>query len=185
MAKTYNTLGTVAPGDVLRANSGTAAYNNIIGNVNNHRVPPMAEVRRTTTQSIANTTWANVSFDASAAIFDTDSMWDSANPTYLTIKTAGVYLFSVQASFATNGSGARLVDIEKNAASPGAVGSYFAYMNVLPQTVSDQAFAISAIESCSVNDVITVSVYQSSGGALNLSTNPYQALRAVWLGQAS
>jgi hypothetical protein len=30
----WTTLGTVAPGDVLRANSGTAAYNSIIGNAN-------------------------------------------------------------------------------------------------------------------------------------------------------
>ena len=30
----WTTLGTVAPGDVLRANSGTAAYNNVIGNLN-------------------------------------------------------------------------------------------------------------------------------------------------------
>jgi len=30
----WTTLGTVAPGDVLRANSGTAAYNGVIGNLN-------------------------------------------------------------------------------------------------------------------------------------------------------
>jgi hypothetical protein len=30
----WTTLGTVAPGDVLRANSGTAAYNNVIENLN-------------------------------------------------------------------------------------------------------------------------------------------------------
>ena len=180
MAKTYNSIPTVSTGDVYTA----TAHNNIAENVNNYRVPPMAEVRRTTTQSIPNTNWENVSFNASPAIFDTDSMWDSANPTDLTIKTAGVYLFSVQAAFATNGSGARLVAIGKNEASPGS-GPYFAYMNLLPQNVSDQTFAISAIESCAVDDVITVSVYQSSGGALNLATNPYQALRAVWLGQAS
>ncbi len=29
----WTTLGTVAPGNVLRANSGTAAYNNVIGNL--------------------------------------------------------------------------------------------------------------------------------------------------------
>jgi len=33
----FITLGTVAPGDVLRANSGTAAYNNVIGNVQDIR----------------------------------------------------------------------------------------------------------------------------------------------------
>lgn len=29
----WTTLGTVSPGDVLRANSGTAAYNSIVGNL--------------------------------------------------------------------------------------------------------------------------------------------------------
>jgi len=33
----FITLGTVAPGDVLRANSGTAAYNSVIGNVKDIR----------------------------------------------------------------------------------------------------------------------------------------------------
>ena len=33
----WTNLGTVAPGDVLRANSGTAAYNNVIGNVKDIR----------------------------------------------------------------------------------------------------------------------------------------------------
>jgi hypothetical protein len=34
----WTTLGTVAPGDVLRANSGTAAYNSVIGNLNEFTV---------------------------------------------------------------------------------------------------------------------------------------------------
>lgn len=180
MAKTYPDIGTFSPGDILTA----ATMNEVGTNLDNQRVPPMAEVRRTTTQTVANATWNHVSFDVSAAIFDTDTMWDSANPTYLTIKTAGVYVFSAQVSFANNAAGARLVIIEKNAPGPGS-GPYFSYMNLLPQSVSDQTIAISAIESCAVNDKIYLTVYQSSGGNLNLTTNPYQALRAVWLGQVS
>lgn len=34
MPSSWITLGTVAPGDVLRANSGTAAYNSVVGNIN-------------------------------------------------------------------------------------------------------------------------------------------------------
>lgn len=181
MAKTYNgPFSDVATGDVYTA----AAHNLILENVDNYRVPPMVEVRRTTTQSTTNVTWAYTSYDASAAIFDTDSMWDSGNPTYITIKTAGVYLFSAQTCFANNGTGARLVTINKNSATPGDA-TYFSYSNLLPQTVSDQTLSVSSVHSCAVNDKISVAVYQSSGGSLNLSLNPYQALRAVWLGQVS
>jgi len=42
----WTNLGTVAPGDVLRANSGTAAYNNVIGNLANLR-GDFASFRRT------------------------------------------------------------------------------------------------------------------------------------------
>jgi hypothetical protein len=46
----WTTLGTVAPGDVLRANSGTAAYNNVIGNLGELRsyANKYAEFRRST-----------------------------------------------------------------------------------------------------------------------------------------
>jgi hypothetical protein len=47
----FVTLGTVAPGDVLRANSGTAAYNNVIGNVNEAPRGVLARATRTTNQT--------------------------------------------------------------------------------------------------------------------------------------
>lgn len=180
MAKTYPDIGTFSPGDILTA----ATMNDVGTNLDNQRVKPMVEVRRTTTQSTPNSQWAYTSYDASAAIFDTDSMWDSGNPTYITIQTAGVYLFSVQTCWATNTSGSRFVVIHKNSATPGDA-TYFAYSNLLPNTISDQTLAVSAVHQCAVSDKIAVGVYQNSGGSLNLALNPYQALRAVWLGQVS
>ena len=142
----------------------------------------MVQVRRTTTQSTSNVTWAHVSFDASAT-YDTDSMFASGTPTYVTVNTAGIYLITAQVAFANNGAGARLVYIEKNAPSPGT-GTALSYANAVPQNVSDQTFAIAATVPLVATDKVYLSVYQSSGGNLNLVTNPYQSLCLTWLAES-
>ena len=55
----WTNLGTVAPGDVLRANSGTAAYNNVIGNIN-ALSRGLLEYTATTTQTNFSTTTADL-----------------------------------------------------------------------------------------------------------------------------
>ncbi len=52
----FTTLGTVAPGDVLRANSGTAAYNNVIGNVKDIRAAQINVQQTFVTAATATTT---------------------------------------------------------------------------------------------------------------------------------
>ena len=57
----WTTLGTVAPGDVLRANSGTAAYNNVIGNLTVLRGDYMQAKRTAGDLTLnSNLAWANV-----------------------------------------------------------------------------------------------------------------------------
>jgi hypothetical protein len=59
----WTNLGTVAPGDVLRASSGTAAYNNVIGNLSDLRSYQnrYAQAKRTSGNITLNSTgWANV-----------------------------------------------------------------------------------------------------------------------------
>ncbi|MEY3745080.1 MAG: hypothetical protein RLZ48_758 [Actinomycetota bacterium] len=60
----WTTLGTVAPGDVLRANSGTAAYNNVIGNLGELRDTPSF---LTASSTNTETGGANADFTYSAA----------------------------------------------------------------------------------------------------------------------
>jgi hypothetical protein len=50
----WTTLGTVAPGDVLRANSGTAAYNNVIGNLD--YLKAVTNIQSTTVNTAQSTT---------------------------------------------------------------------------------------------------------------------------------
>jgi hypothetical protein len=58
----FITLGTVAPGDVLRANSGTAAYNSVIGNVADIRAAQInvKSTIKTDTFTMASATFADV-----------------------------------------------------------------------------------------------------------------------------
>jgi len=60
----WTNLGTVAPGDVLRANSGTAAYNNVIGNVVDLRDTPSY---LTASSTNTETGGSNADFTYSAA----------------------------------------------------------------------------------------------------------------------
>jgi hypothetical protein len=52
----WTNLGTVAPGDVLRANSGTAAYNSIIGNLNEAPRGYVGQATSTTINQSTSTT---------------------------------------------------------------------------------------------------------------------------------
>ena len=68
-------------------------------------VRPMSRVTRATNQSIPNNTNTAVSF--SSSVFDTDTMWSGANPTRLTINTAGLYMFGVNGIMVLSGVGIR------------------------------------------------------------------------------
>jgi hypothetical protein len=68
----WTNLGTVAPGDVLRANSGTAAYNSIVGNLNEAPRGLIATARQTganqgSITTVTDVTGVTVTFTAVAS----------------------------------------------------------------------------------------------------------------------
>jgi hypothetical protein len=178
MAKTYNTLGTVAPGDVLRANSGTAAYNGVITNVNNYRVPPVCVMRIGSGLGVSgvSVTSSAVTFGNTTTtgtyteIVDTDDMHSaSSNQTRITIATAGVYLVTGQMN--GNGASAHELIILKN-------GTELSY-NAFDQSPYFANGATSVVESFAVNDYVELR-------AQSATTRTYAVrFSAAWLGQAS
>jgi hypothetical protein len=119
--------------------------------------------KRTTTQSINNTTWTVVAFDA-ADDFDDDAMHDtSTNNGRLIAKTAGTYLIIANVGFVTNSTGLRYAAFRVNgggdegthgiAFTPGH-GSGGVQMN------------LSTVLTLALNDYVELLVFQSSGGAL-------------------
>lgn len=126
---------------------------------------PGCSVTRTTNQSIGNAAYASISWDSE--IFDTDTMF-APTSTDVTIKTAGLYLLTLQMSYASNATGDRITVIEKNATAAGN-GTFLA--RTIQDTVTSDATFLSVVAQArlAVNDTIRATVYQSSGGSLNTS----------------
>jgi hypothetical protein len=179
MAKTYNTISTFTSGQVL-----TAAQMNEIGtNVNNYRVPPLIQVRRSSDQTGytggSAITWNDVS------ITDTDpTMWAaSPNPTRITVNTAGVYLVN----FTGEAGGAATVSVvSANIARNGTLvaGSFNPALN------NAAPFMVSTVLNLSATDYLEAACNFAGGSAYFVSGNASVAqdqtrLTVVWLGQAS
>ena len=189
MALTYNTLGTVAPGDVLRANSGTAAYNSLITNVNNYRVPPMMRATRVAAQSIANNANGAVRFDTQT--FDTDGMF-APTSNVITFPTAGIYLLTANMTWDGNATGLRVVGIYHNPTisantDAATVTSGVRIAHVTNAAISGAAtnLFVATTYEFAANDTACMSCFQTSGGALNTRTDDLPTFTATWLGQAT
>ena len=118
----------------------------------------------TSDQSISNATPTAVTFNSE--VFDTNGFHDnSTNNSRITIPSgkAGKYLLTSQITFATNGTGTRIVKIYKN-------GSLFALPNISVASSSDYiAFNSTTLVDAAVGDYYEVYAEQSSGGNLNLN----------------
>lgn len=164
---------SLAPGDAPTASE----WNTFVrGNVAFLARPPAVKVRRTTAQSIATGgSGATITFDEER--FDTDTMWDPGAPARLSVTTAGIYAISAGAVFATNATGTRQVAVFLN-------GTTIIGGNSVP-AVSGGGTVVGAhvLYALTVGDYLELSVFQSSGGALDVSVTtmrPY--LEAILVG---
>lgn len=128
-------------------------------------------VSRVTAQSIPNNAFTNTTFTAEQ--FDNDNMANlGVDATRLIVNTAGLYLVIWQARFDANSTGERAARATTTALPlNGALRS---------QTVAspDQThLAGQILVHCAVGQEIRLSVFQNSGGALNLNTGFLSATR--------
>jgi len=183
VAKTYNSIPSVATGDVYTA----AAHNAIVENVNNYRVPPIFTVKRTTTQSITSGAQTFITWD-SAATTNTDEVGVYSGPSEtITIRTAGVYVVTLNVLFAAAATGVRLVRILVNPSSATDTTAVIAN-NLGPGTSGIlPSVSTSVVWSFAANDVIKANVFQDSGGPINISETGGSRtnLSLAWLGQVS
>lgn len=194
MAKTYNSnsvITSVATGDLLTA----SAWNNIVTNVNNYRVPPYCYVRRNAVQSIANSTTTCVTFDTKEQ--DTDATMFTASSTAITIQTAGMFLITGSVVFPSNATGYRLLQVAKNPTVSGSgdavtipsIGATaFAASSTAASSAANNYLSVSAVLPLAVNDVIRLAVWQNSGGALNIgdaAVSNVTGMQVTWVGQVS
>lgn len=123
---------------------------------------PGVRLTKSAAQSIASGSWTAVTWDQET--YDTDAMHEGVtNPSRITIKTAGVFLFTFGTDWAGNTTGERICAFAVNGARE---------FESSPQTniVDGRAMmSLAFLRKLAVNDYVEVFVFQTSGGGLNLN----------------
>ena len=103
---------------------------------------------------------------------DSDTMHDGTNPSRITIKTGGFYLFTAAANFGQgNNAGTRNITLRLN-------GSLQLTANEQPgSNLAQQALTLSFMQQVAVNDYAEVMPFQNSGGSLTLTSTYFAAVR--------
>jgi hypothetical protein len=141
-----------------------------------------ARVYNSANISVSNTTNTTLTFDSEA--FDTGLHSTSTNTERLTIVRAGIYIVFATVRWAGHATGIRASYLLLNGSnSILASGSH--QLGTAPDANAYVQQVIS-IAKLAVDDYMTVVVYQSSGGSLNVEVSGSGAespvLSAVWLG---
>jgi len=138
-------------------------------------IVPQCQATRTLALSVANSTWTFVTLPTED--FDTDTMHDLTTNTHrITIKTAGLYLFSAEIGYEGNATGVRYIVIEKNAATPASGSSYWVQKR-LGEIITSDFISVTGAFQMAVNDHASLTAYQNSGVALNVYAATFFAAR--------
>jgi len=133
--------------------------------------PQRARVTRSTNQTFNSGSADRIDFDT--VDFDTDKMWNAANPERLTINTPGIYLAGCYAAWSNQNAGGnfRSLQLQVAGVSGGVIGRYFDArpvgtfpLGTLPGTFAALSFSIAQ------GDWIEVQAQQDSGVALDIQS---------------
>lgn len=129
-----------------------------------------ARASRVTNQSIPNNTVTLATYTTED--FDNDNMINLAgSTTNVVVQTAGLYLVTGSATWATNAVGVRETAILKNGT---LVAGFRAANN---GAVLGSGTPCTHLVSCVATDILTMQVFQTSGGALNVTSSVFSASR--------
>jgi hypothetical protein len=148
--------------------TGVNSINSLLTGANAPRAyVPTSTARITSNKSISNNLDTLVTFDSAGV--NNDTMWTAA-VNHFTVKTAGVYLVWAQAHFTAAAGGIRAAYILLNGTSVTTNAVAGAFRN--PLNFGDGNFfcCVTPPLSLAVNATLFFSVYQNSGGALNLDS---------------
>lgn len=122
--------------------------------------PPAVAVTLTGNQSIPTNVFTAITFNTE--LVDTTGSMFTPSSTNIIIPETGIYIVIAAAYFVPNATGNRWLGISQN----GTAG----VIDVRPTVAGDNAaMSCSAMVVATAGDILTMSVYQSSGGALNAS----------------
>jgi hypothetical protein len=129
---------------------------------------PALNVFINTPQTIANNTDQTVSWNA--ASINNDVMWAVGSPTKVTIKTGGVYIAVAQVHFTANANGIRASHIMLNGTNIIANSVAVTAVNRLNAGAGNAFTAMTNPMRLAPGATIYLSVFQNSGGGLNVDT---------------
>jgi hypothetical protein len=132
--------------------------------------PPGALARRQTNQSIASGAATAVSFDAELFDNTTGSTMFVPTSTDITVPDSGLYIAAGWVDLDANSTGIRQLEIFQNASSVWKDAR--SAQSALTGRISITGFLV-----CTAGDVIEMWVYQSSGGALNVTAARFGVVR--------
>lgn len=150
---------TMESGTILVGNSsGRASYEGPVG----------ASVRRTSVQSITDSTATAISFDVED--FDSGNLYITVTqPTRLTAPSQGLYMITGSVAFAGSGAGVRQIYIKKNGSTRIATGGAAGVAGTFSNNGS-----VATVAFMNAGDYAELVVVQTSGGNLDvLSSENY------------
>lgn len=168
---------TAVAGAILTA---TQWNTNVRDAINFILTPPMAILKQSGSQSLANNTWTTLTFDGEE--LDRDNMHNNTtNNSRATAQTAGYYDIDAIYAAPTNATGARATRLQVNAANVGGRSS-----SVMAASNFQTGVLISGPVYLNVGDYVEIQANQLSGGALSTTNLGDTAciLTARWISTA-
>lgn len=160
-------MGTVPTFDDWAAGEKVTAAKlrtNVRDGGNFFRSPPNVKVQRKAVQSLANSAVTIISHDTE--LWDTDAMFDPANPTFLTVQTAGLYEVKLSASPNNGVTTGLLYAYVDDGTNEIGIGSRGAWSSGAPTSVT-----ASGDVRLAVGAKLRLAVFQTTGGAINTWNN--------------
>lgn len=143
---------------------------------------PAAAANINATQSIANATDQTVVWNAASP--NNDGMWASGAADHLIVQSAGVFVGFARVHFASNGTGSRACHVMLNGTSIIANSVGVISVNAVGVSADTIFTCITPPMRLAAGAQLYLSVYQNSGGALNLLTTlSGTMLSAIRIGQ--
>ncbi|WP_433445720.1 hypothetical protein [Nonomuraea sp. CA-141351] len=125
--------------------------------------PPLFHAKQFGSQSIPNATFTDITFGVGSEEIDSDGGHvDSPNPERYVVQTAGWYHVEGIVGYQFNATGSRYAVLRTFGVDKFQVA-------VRPPADTETYVPIHGYFPCAVNDQLTISAYQTSGGALSTS----------------
>lgn len=174
-------------GDILYVSSGVIGADSqlvIDGNLatfyHSLSVPYGARAVKTTNQSVSNATDTSIDFNTEADSWDVNALHStSSNHEKITLDKDGYYMVVSNVVFASNSTGNRRMYVELNGKD--GAGTSLGQVNSRADTGAAHGLTTTLMRYFSANDTLACTVYQDSGGSLDVNS----ASLAVWLVSAA